>query len=300
MKKLAVLAILTANVVGGMSYLWQKLAMRGLPPATIILGRNITALLCLGIFLKWRGGIRWPRERSANVRLAIIGILAFAAPLLLGILGVKWSTSSNASILVLLEPASILVLSWLFLKERLRGVQIFGICLGFAGALAIVLEDAPASGLFSGTHFKGNLLLAVHSALWGLYTPIMKPLTARYRVSDLSFVSMVYAMVLLVPASLPEIGTWESGPYLFDALFWMAWMGIVVSCGVVLLWNWSLKFLPASTIAPFIFFQPLAGILAGHLVLNERLTSAAIAGSGLIAAGVVLVVALPRRSAVSD
>ena len=88
MKGIAFLLIATANVLGGISYVWQDLALEGLPPATIILGRNAVAILCMLVFLALRPPMRLVYPRGDLVRLMVIGILAYGAPLLLGIVGV--------------------------------------------------------------------------------------------------------------------------------------------------------------------------------------------------------------------
>lgn len=285
----ALLAIVTANVLGGASYLAQKLALAGLPPATVILVRNVVALAAMWGWIRLSGGMRGGYSAGEWVRMSLIGLLAFASPLLLGILGVQWSTASNGSILVLLEPASVLFFSWLLLRERVRAVQIVGIAVALSGALAIVFEGASPADLFAGRHLSGNAVLALHGILWGLYTPLAKPLVARHRPLEITFVSMLIAMLLLVPAGLLESGRWEAGPHLASALAWSVGMGLLVSFAATVLWVVSLRHLSASSVAGFIFIQPLVGVLAGFLFLGERLTPAAWIGSGLIVTGVVLV-----------
>jgi drug/metabolite transporter (DMT)-like permease len=48
-------------------------------------------------------------------------------------------------------------------------------------------------------------------------------------------------------------------------------------------------------VAPFVFLQPLAGVIAGNLVFGEVLSPAAVAGAVLIACGVLLVIRPDRR-----
>jgi drug/metabolite transporter (DMT)-like permease len=295
---LAVLAITYANLVGGVTYLWQKLAMAGLPPMTVTAGRNLIALVAMALWLGARGSLRFRYTRSEWVRLAIAGNLGYALPLTLGMWGVKWSTAANGSILVLLEPAAILILSWWLLSESIHRWQLIGAGVGLVGALVVVTEQAPLEGLFATDHLQGNILLATHGVLWATFTVTMKPLVTKLgRPMELTFVAMALAMVTLVPAALFEVDQWRAGPDLADAFMWMVWLGLLASFLGTVAWTWSLTHLKASAVAPFVFLQPIAGVLAGHLVLGEPVTPEALVGGALIGLGVLLVIAPIRRRA---
>jgi len=289
--------IAVANVIGGLTYLGQKLALEALPPATIIFGRNLVALAGMAVWLGMRGGVCWRYARSDWGRLVVLGVLAYAAPLVLGNVGVEWSTAGNGSILILLEPAAILVFSRWLLREHVGVVQVAGIAVGLLGALFIVLEDAPVGDLLAGPHMAGNVVLVIHGVLWGLYSPVMRPLAQRYPALDVTFVAMVVAQLALVPVTVLEWDAWHAGPELGGALAWTAALGLFASFLGTVMWTWSLRHLQATTIAPFVFLQPVAGVLADYLVLGEVLTSSAVAGAGLIAVGVVLVVRRTAHSA---
>lgn len=290
MKGWALVAIVVANVIGGTTYLAQKMALPGLPPATITLLRNLLAMGCLFGWAAASGGLRLGFTRREHVRLALLGVLAYATPLLLGIVGLRHSTAGNGSILILLEPVAIVFFARILLGEAVRGGQAAGLLLGLLGALVIVLEGADAADLFSGAHLQGNLILAAHGVLWGLFSPLMAPLLQRHRSLDVTFAAMAWALVLLLPAALLEAPGWQAGPALAPALLWTVALGVIGSFGGTLLWVWSLRALSPGTVAPFVFLQPLAGVLAGHLVLAEVLSEQALLGGALIGAGVLLVI----------
>jgi len=298
MKGLALALIALANLIGGSTYLAQKLALEGLPAASVTVLRNAIAMLCLLLWAARAGGIRLRFTAREHLRLALAGVLGYALPLLLGIWGLRGSTSGNASILILLEPPAIMLFSWLLLAERIRGLQLAGLAAGLAGALWIVAGDpgpgAALGDLLAGRYVGGNAILALHGVMWGLYSPLMLPLARRHRPSDVTFGAMLWAMLLLVPAALLEAGEWRGGPALSPALIWTLALGVVGSFGGTILWVEALRHLDGATVAPFVFLQPLAGVLAGHLVLDEELSGAALAGGALIAAGVLLVIAPGR------
>jgi drug/metabolite transporter (DMT)-like permease len=182
---LAVWCIVLANLLGGVSYPAQKAALAGLPPATVTLLRNAVAVLALFVCVRVRGApaTRWSKAELG--RVIALGSVAFALPMWLGIVGMQRASASNASILILLEPVTIVALAALVLGERVGPLKLVILVLGLSGALCIVLEGAALGDLLAGEHFLGNALLALHGVLWGCYTPLAKPLSVRHDPFDL-------------------------------------------------------------------------------------------------------------------
>lgn len=293
-RTLALAAIVGANVLGGVSYPAQKVALEGLPPATVTVLRNLVALVILYVLVRRRGPlVAW--ERRDRLRVGAIGIFAFALPMWLGIVGVERASASSASILILLEPVTIVVLAGLFLGERITGLRMLGVALGLAGALVIVLQGASFAELLAGEHLTGNLILALHGILWGLYTPLAKPLSARCDALDLCLRVTTVGVAVLLPLAWLERSSWSAGPTLLPALGWTVALGLFVSFGSTWLWLWALSHLDASRVAGFVFLQPLAGVLVGVGLLDERLATATVAGAALIVAGVALDLLPARR-----
>lgn len=296
---LAILCIVLANVLGGVSYPAQKIALEGLPPATVSLLRNLVALVPLVLLVRARrraGGLSaW--TRAERLRVFLLGSVAFALPMWLGILGVELASASNASILILLEPVTIVAIAWLVLGEVVGAIKVVGILLGLAGALAIVLEDATLGDLFAGEAFLGNAVLALHGCLWGCYTPIAKPLSERHDSFDICLRATLVSLLVLAPAALFEAPRWSAGPSLAPAIAWTVGIGLFVSFGGTVMWLAALRHLPSVNVAGFIFLQPLCGVLVGVLFLGESLSSKALLGAALIVAGVALDVVLSARRA---
>ncbi len=295
-RRRAILWITLANLIGGASYPAQKAALAGLPPATITCLRNGIAFLALAFLA--RRSFRELRSWSGAdlLRTLFLGTVAFAAPMWLGIVGVERSSSANASILILLEPVTIVALSTAFLGERIGRAKAVGLVLGLAGAACIVLEEASFEDLLSGEHFEGNLLLALHGCLWGLHSPLAKTLVERHDPRLVTLLVLFCGFFALIPAALFESPGWRSGPELVPALGWCAGLGLVVSFLSILLWLAALRHIPATSVAGFVFLQPFTGVLTGVFLLDERLTVAGIVGGLLIVLGVALdVLATARR-----
>ncbi|TAJ19124.1 MAG: DMT family transporter [Planctomycetota bacterium] len=294
----AIALIAAANVLGGLSYVGQKFALDGLPPATITCIRNLVGLACLGAWVAIAriSFARW--SRADFMRAALLGTAAYGLPMLLGVIGIRMSTSANGSILILLEPCAILFLCWLLLRERLGVGQILGVALGLVGALSVVLDGAGEAGLadlFKGEYARGNAILALHGILWGLYTPISKELADKHGAVEITFLSVLFSLVLIAPWSFAERAEWHAGPQLAPALAWSIGLGVLITFVSTVLWLAALKHLEASFVAVFIFLQPLAGVLAGMWLLDEPLSTGALWGGLVIAAGVLVSTLWPGK-----
>jgi len=292
-----VLYILFCNLLGGLTYPWQKLALEGLPPATISAARHLVGLACMAAWLVLRRENPWPWERRDVVRLAFAGIAGIGAPTILGVMGLQSSTATNASILILLEPVSGVVLARLLLGERLTGRRAAGLAIALAGAAAVTVEGGGGAGIFTGEHLVGNLVLCASGLLWGIYTPIAKPLARRAATVPLSFGVLLFAQALLVPASLAEAPRWSAGPHLGQALLLCAAMGVLGSFLGMVLWNAAMRSLPASVVAISVLVQPAAGTLAAWLMLGEDPSPQALVGGAIATAGVLLVLTVPPSPA---
>lgn len=290
------LFIILANVLGGLSYPWQKLSVRGLSPGAVTAIRCLIGLVLLGGLLLARREPLWPFSRRETGRLALLGILGFAVPLYLGTLGVHLSTSSNASILILLEPVSIVLFARLLLGERMGTRRVAALALGIAGALVVVTEGFTADqSLLRGDHLFGNILLALSGLLWGVYTPLMKPLAADRSPLVLTFGVLAFAGLVFVPASLLEPPVRGGGEHLVSSIAWTVVLGVFLTFLGTLLWNASLRGISANAVAPLILIQPVVAVVAGYLHLGERLTSQAALGGALVAAGVLLTLSAEKR-----
>lgn len=284
-----VLILLGANVLGGATYAGMKLAREGMPDFWIVAIR-IAVVLIGSAALMGRGALRWEYRGKDLGLLLLVSIVGFAAPVALTLPGLAHAPSVNASVLILLEPIGIVLLSALFLEERATRVQGAGILLGLAGSGVVILGGAGKGGAGDG-EMLGNLILAVQGLLWSVWTVAGKPLLKRHSALSLSYATAVVALACVLPF-LP------SGPLRATPQGWAWSLGVGVAMLVSSwLWNEGLRRVSATVVASFIFVQPVTGALIGSL-LGESLTAWTLLGGGLSFAAVVLVSVGERKPSV--
>jgi drug/metabolite transporter (DMT)-like permease len=287
---------IVANLIGGTSYVLTKVALGALTETTLVVVRTVVALGVL-VPLGGAGVVRMLRTPGADRRrLFVMACVGYALPLVLGSYGLRRSTATSAALLIGMEPLSVVVLGTFFLGEPLTRVRVAALALGIAGATLLVLRGAPSPDAV-GSPIVGNLLLAAHGAAWGVYTVAGKPLVARHDPLAVSAASLAVALPCLVPlawAELPGVA-WE-WHRLAPSLAAAVTLGLGVSGLMTVLWNVALRGIEASSMAGFIFLQPLAGAALGVFALGDPLDRAAIAGGTLVLVAVWLVVRESRTS----
>jgi drug/metabolite transporter (DMT)-like permease len=128
------LALLAA--VWGSSFLWIKLALRGLSPVEVTLARLLLGATALFVVVAVR---RHPLPRSLSLwsHIAVAALFANAAPYLLFALGEQNVSSSTAGILNATTPLWTIVVALVTRHERrLPAARAAGLLVGFAGASA--------------------------------------------------------------------------------------------------------------------------------------------------------------------
>jgi drug/metabolite transporter (DMT)-like permease len=280
----AFLLVLT-NVLGGSTYMAAAVMLRGFPARDAAFLRMALCCVFFAPFL-WRARRRLARLGARDwALLAAVGVFGYALPLVLGIYGQTYSTSSSAALFIGMEPVAIVVLSCLFLGERLTGLKLLSLAAGLTGAMLISFQGLPRLGAAVEGRLIGDLFLAAAGICWALYSIIGKPLLGRVEPMDYTAVTTVLCFVGVAAWAVPGLSpaAWRAAgtaPRL--ALVYLAAAGSFFGA---LIWNVVLRRVEASRSANFIFLQPLVGVALGAGVLGDPLTRWTAVGGALILAG---------------
>lgn len=133
------------SIIWGGSFLFVGVAVRELPPLTIVGVRVLLAALALQLVLKAMG-VRLPRERQVWAAFFGMGILNNVLPFTLIVWGQSHIASGLASILNATTPLFTVVVAHYFTTdERLTGTRLGGVIVGFVGVAVMIGSAALAS-----------------------------------------------------------------------------------------------------------------------------------------------------------
>ncbi len=278
----------------GTTFVSSKVLLNsGLLPADIFFVRFVIAylyMLCLSHKRLFANSI------ADELTLVGLGLMGGSIYFLVENMALLHSTASNVSILVSTTPLVTAMLLAIFYKsERLSARQIFGSVLAFVGVVLVVLNGQFILHL----NPLGDALALGASFTWGFYSLFMRRIMGRYSADFITRKVFFYGLVTILPyfalVHPLNIGLLTSG----NMTIWgnLIFLGFVASTGGYLLWNWVMRKLGAVKSTNFIYLQSLVAMVAGHVILGERITFMAIAGAVILIVGMVLAVRKKRSKA---
>ena len=281
----ALLAIL--SLVWGGSFLFIGVAVRELPPLTIVAIRVATAAAALLLMLKLMGE-NLPRSREAWAAFLGMSILNNVIPFTLIVWGQSHIASGLASILNATTPLfTVIVAHYLTVDERLTGQKLAGVLVGFVGVAVMIGAAAMTSldtSILAQLAVLGAALSYGFSGVFGrrFKTMGIPPLaTAAGQVTVSS--------TLLLPAALIVDMPWTLAMPSTGAILSLAALGLVSTAFAYLIFFRLLARAGATNVGLVTFLIPVSAILLGVLILGETLAARHIVGMALIGAGLILI-----------
>lgn len=283
----AVLGALFVVLVWGSTFVSSKVLLNsGLMPADIFFFRFLMAyLLMLAVAHK-----RFFADTVADeLTLAGLGLMGGSLYFLTENMALVYSTTSNVSILVSTTPLlTALILSLFYRSERLSLRQTIGSFVAFIGVVLVVLNGQLVLHL----NPLGDTLALAASLTWAFYSLFMRRIMGRYSADFITRKIFFYGILTIIPYFFlvsplhVNVQLLHQPVILANILF----LGLVASTGCYLLWNWVMKELGAVKSTNFLYVQSLITMVAGAVVLNERITLMAIAGALILITGMILAV----------
>ena len=281
----AILVLVVLCASWGLQQVTIKIANQGISPVWQSGIRSIGATILL---LIWMAVRRQPlMEKDGTLRYGIAAGLLFAVEFLLIFRGLEFTNASRAVVFLYLSPFAVAAGAHLFIPgEKLRGIQVAGLCCAFAGVVAVFHES-----LSFPTHrmLIGDGMLTAAALLWGATTVLIKasPLSRIAPGKTLLYQLAVSAVVLpLGSLAMGEPGIVQLTPLIIGCLVYQTvWVAFVT----YLAWFWLVRHYPASRLASFTFLTPVFGVIAGATLLHEPITSMLLLALVLVGTGIYLV-----------
>ncbi len=240
------------------------------------------------------------REAIATMRkhawpLLIVGILNSAAPFCLFAWAELTLSAGVTSVINATTPLWGAVVAFVWLKDRVSGLRVAGLAIGFAGVLALVWDQ-----VFSHQGANASPATTALAAAAALGATLLYGIAASYTKRHLTGIdpltvaagTMTGATVVLVPFALLY---WPHTPVSTHA--WGAVLGLGIACtGIAYLMFFRLiaAIGPARTIT-VTFVIPVFGILWGALFLGEGVSIGMIEACAGILVGTALATGVVKR-----
>lgn len=281
--RLAILALISANIIWGASFPIYKLSLAEVPPFTFVFLRFFLAAIIIFPFVY--KDLKVERNDLGNLIFrSFIGITLSISFL---VLGLKLSSSINAPIILSSQPIVIIVGAYFFLKEKLKAKVVIGTVVSLLGILIVVLLPLFQKGLDGS--ITGNLFFVLASICGAIDVLLLKKLLTKYKTLTITFWSFLIGAIPLLPLCFIELNQthWINNLGLF-AIFGIIFTVVLATAIGHAIYNYGLKNIHASEVGIFTYVDPVATAIVAIPLLNEVITAPYLVGAMLVFWGIFI------------
>lgn len=272
------LLALLVIVVWGLNFVVIKVGLHGMPPMLMGALRFMLAAFPAILFVRRpQVPLRWMLAYGMTISVGQFAFLFYA--MYVGM------PAGLASLVLQSQAFFTLFFAALFLGERLRGSNLFGLLVAASGLVLIGLQGGQAMTL------AGFALTIAAASMWALGNVVTR------KLGKVNLVGLVVWGSLIPPLPFLALSLWLEGPELIsqslrtfslDSLLVLAYLAFGATILGYGLWSRLLSRYPASQVAPFSLLVPVVGISSSALLLGERLGSLQMVGAALVMAGLLI------------
>jgi len=293
-KVLPLLAATIATTIYGINHTVAKMVMPiYIGSLGLVLLRVLGATIMfwtISLFFKSK-----PIEKKDRLTILKCGLFGMSINIAAFIAGLDYSTPVNSSILIIISPIFVVILSFFIFKNKINFIKILGIILGFIGAIILILTADSNSSIGRNIPL-GNFLFIVNSISYAYYLIIVKPMAEKYDLITLFKWLFLIGLVFNFPLGINQFldVDWQNLP-LLQAILPMAFVVICTTFMTYFLNGYALTKLTSTEVAVFMYLQPIIGVMFAIFTKSDTITLTIIIASMLIFSGVYLTTVLKNR-----
>ncbi len=290
------LSLLFVSAVFGINSVTAKIALKEIDAMALVCLRISTAAVILyalqRIFIKER--IQSAKDYLLLAFYSIFGIIINQT---LFLKGLALTTAINATVLVTTIPVVTIVIALIMGREKKSFRKIFGSLLSFVGVIMLIgAEKIDLNDQF----FVGNLLVFINAVSFGVYLVISKNILKRYHPATVTTWTFIFGAVGVMPFGIQQAFELPYAEISATAWYCVAFLILFSSVIVYYINSWALQRTTSSTVAVYIYVQPIVATFISTWMLGETLTLHTVLSALLIFAGVFIVSLKMREEIKAD
>jgi drug/metabolite transporter (DMT)-like permease len=286
-----ILAVSTASI-------FIEFAQNSGAPSIVIAAFRLTlATLALAplALTRYRAQLRQLKQRQWF--LALLSGVFLALHFSVWITSLQYTSVASSVVLVTTTPLWVALLSPLVLRERVGKATYIGLVLALLGGTVVGLSDAcrwqagaivcPSAGIFfGGSAFLGDFLALAGAWMAAGYMLVGRKLRARMDLVPYIFVVYGISALLLI-AFMLGLG---QNPLVFSPItyLWLVLLALVPQLIGHSVFNWSLKYIPASLVSVTLLGEPVGSTILAYFLLQQQPGWIKVGGALLILLGIWL------------
>jgi len=276
--------ILVLAAIWGWSFVFIKVAIKGMTPPTMACARCALGAVALTVLLRARG-LRLPRDAASWRHFTVMGLMYSAVPFTMLGWGEQRTTSALAAVCQADTPLFTALFAVWLIGDRLRRPQVVGLAVGLTG---VAICAGVAGGDLAHSSSLGALAEAASGACYGFaftyarrHLGSVAPLVAA---TGQVITGAMLALPLAVATSL------RSGVHLTGTRVGAIVLLGVFGTGIAYALNYaSIAAVGATRASLVTYLIPVVAVIVGIAVLGEPFEARVITGGGVIVVGIAMV-----------
>lgn len=279
-------AFILLGLIWGSSFLWIKIGVEEMDPATLVAYRVSLGAVAMLLYVRLTGE-NLPRTVREILPMAALGMVATALPFFLITWGELYIDSGTAAVLNSLTPIfSLIVAGTILHTESVTLIRVLGLVTGFAGAALLASREFALRG--DPLALIGVAAVTVAALSYAIGASVSKAMvhgTPRNVVAagNLAFGAIyiwIFALLSGADPALPREG---------DTIFAVLWLGLLGLFFAFMLLYYLIANLDATVASMVTYLFPVVGVTLGVVFLGEVLDARLLIGTALVLAGIVVV-----------
>lgn len=286
------LLLVFATLFWAGNFVLSKAISAEMPPIALAFWRWSMAFLLIMTVSYRKVAHDWPQIVKHLPILLPISFFGVAAFNTLIYIGLQYTTALNSLLLQSFFPVVVAVMSFVFLSERLRRLQILGILVSLGGTMLLVTRADPTM-LLAASFNRGDLWVISAVFCYASYAVLLK---YRPPIHALSFLMITFGLgtLMLLPFYLWEHLNVQAVEWQLNSILVVAYLAIFPSFISYMFFNEAVRKIGASTAGLFSHLVPLFGSVMAILFLGESFYFYHALGAIFTFTGIYLVVSNKR------
>jgi len=277
-------AALLSMIFWSFSFVWVKVVYEAYGPLTTVLFRLLISSGLMLVFTILSRKLQ--KIQPGDLKLFLL--LAFFEPFLYFMgesYGLKYVSSTVASVIVATIPLFSPVAAWYFYKEKLSRTNLYGLIITFLGVSLVVLDTSfnfTASPLGVSLEF-----LAVMGAIG--YASVLKGISHRYNTFTIITYQNLIGAAFFLPFWLGfEMRDFTQIPFDAKAFWAIIKLAIFASTFAFMLFTYSVRNIGINKSNIFINVIPVFVAVIAYIVLGDQLNFHQMVGIAIVISGLFL------------
>jgi drug/metabolite transporter (DMT)-like permease len=271
----------TVVVWGAAPALVRSISLTAGPADSMFIRLVSVALMCVP-FLPFCGTYIARKDWPRLLLISWVGMFGYFVG---SIYGFAYLSAGIGGIIFASQPLVIALMAASIGTEKLTAGTLLGLVISFAGI--IYLSESSLDENAGASPFLGAVLIFGCGVAFSIFAVFSKPLVDSYGPMRTTVVTLILSGIPALAFFRPAVVTTllNFGLFEWSTLIYLGLIGTVIA---VITWNYAVARLRPATLGASLYAVPILAVVAGWLLLGEKLSVQAAAAGAVIVAGVAI------------